>query len=119
MTLRFTEDQFAQLAELRFERRLTQILIDADPRAEEALSTEDGRTVLRGQCAKARGYGLTTEIEIARYVITAWLMGLEFDTRFPAMAEILNSEELTPAQKAEAIERLTSKVLFDLREGQI
>ena len=78
MALRFTEEQFTQLAEFRFERRLTQILIDADPRAEEALSTEDGRTVLRGQFAKARGYGLTTEIEIARYVITAWLMASHY-----------------------------------------
>ena len=118
MALRFSEEQFAQLAELRFERRLTQILIDADPRAEEALSTEDGRTVLRGQVAKSRRYGLTTEIEIARYVITAWLMGLDFDTKFPAMAEILTSEDLLPSQKAEAIEKLTIQVLFGLNGGR-
>ena len=118
MALRFNEEQFAQLAELRFERRLTQILVDADPRAVEAMSSEDGRTVLRGQCATARGYGLTSELEIARYVITAWLMGLDFDTRFPAMEEILNSDKLTPAHKAEALEKLTTQVLFDLHEGR-
>ena len=118
MVLRFSEEQFSQLAELRFERRLTQVIVDSDPSALEALSNERGRGILRTQCAKARGYGLITELEIARYVITAWLMGLDFDTRFPAMAEILNTAELTPMQKAEAIENLTIKVLFDLYKGR-
>lgn len=118
MVLIFSEEQFAQLAELRFERRLTEILIDADPDAAEPLSTVEGRSVLRGQCTKARRYGLTSEIEIARYVITAWLMGLDFDTRFVAMAELLNSTVLTPEQKAEAIERLATTVLSELHKGR-
>lgn len=117
--LRFSEEQFAQLAELRFERRLTQILVDADPNATAALTNEKGRGILRAQCAKARGYGLTTELEIARYVITAWLMGLDFDTRFPAMAEILNTAKLQPDQRAMAIEQLTTNVLFDLERGRV
>lgn len=104
--------------ELDFERRLAQIIIEADPSASKALSNDKGRAELRAQCGKARGYGLTTEIEIARYVITAWLMGLDFDTKFPAMAEILNSGYLSPAEKAEAIEKLTVMVLSTLKNGK-
>ena len=73
---------------------------------------------MKHQCRKAAGYGLTAELEIARYVIAAWLLGADFDTRFEAIAQILATDRMSPAGKAEAIERISLAVLGSLEAGR-
>jgi len=55
------------------------------------------------QAAKAERYGLTDEHSAATYVYTAWLMGEEFDTRIPAIAQILNDRRMKAMDKAKAL----------------
>ncbi|WP_374438755.1 hypothetical protein [Inhella sp.] len=116
--LTLNPDQLGDAAQLRFESRLAALIAQGQPEAAAELESPEGRAMLRRQCRRAERYGLRTELELARYVITAWLMGPQFDEELPAMAEILNAPSLTPAQKAEAIERVASTVLEQLSQGR-
>lgn len=113
----FRQSELDALAGARFERRLVELLCEEDPAAADTLGTQAGMRMLREQCGKARRYGLHGELDVARYVITAWLLGPDFDQRFPAMAEVLNASALAPAQKAEAIQRVALATLQGLAEG--
>lgn len=117
MSLKLGVDQVVKLSERRFERRLIKILEASDPSA-RALGDPPALETLRKQCAKARAYGMNAELDVARYVITAWLLGPDFDTCFAAMAEILGAAQLSPTQKADAIERVCGAVIGGLQEGR-
>jgi hypothetical protein len=54
-----------------------------------------------------------------RFIVTAWLLGLDFDTRLPAMREILAEPRLSSTQKMDAIEALTTTVLNGLYQGRV
>lgn len=116
--LNLTTAQVSDLADQRFERRLIQVIGEVDPSASAVMSSPEGLAMLRMQCRRARGFGMRSERDIGRYVVTAWLMGPDFHTDMPAMAEVLASDRLSPALKAEAIERISTAVLFELRQGR-
>lgn len=106
------------LGESRFVNKLRSILQEGavDPAGTRAeLNSLEGEVALRDQIAACRRHGLSSELDLARYVITAWLLGPDFDTRFPAMAEVLASDRLTPSQKAQALERITETLVATLR----
>ncbi len=118
MTLTIHPHQVQRLGEGHFVNKLRGILLEGanDPAATRAeLVSPQGEAALRAQIAAARRHGMASELDIARYVITAWLLGPDFDTRFPAMAEVLASDRLTRSQKAEALERITETLLATLR----
>jgi len=96
-----------------FLRKMVRILSQSDPKAGPVLGTAEGKQALRQQYDRARAYGLETERDLGRYILTAWTMGIDFDRRFPAMAQILNDPALTPTERAEAVER-TALTLFAL-----
>jgi len=116
--LTLTAGHVAQMSDLHFERRLIKVISEVDPTAADALSSPEGLVMLRLQCRRARSFGMGTELDISRYVVTAWLMGPDFHRRFSAMAEVLASDRLTPTRKADAIERISTAVLFELRQGR-
>ncbi|MFN7888566.1 MAG: hypothetical protein ACK6C0_05780 [Betaproteobacteria bacterium] len=107
MSLRLTTGQFDDIANLGFEKKLIELLGQSDPDAATHFKTDAGVAELRRQCAKARRYGLTREVDVARYVTTAWLLGVDFDVKFGAMQEVLSAPQLTSAQKAEGLEKIT------------
>jgi len=109
--------QMDAMAQARFEQRLAGLISGEDERAREALLAPEGREQMRGQIGLARDYGLRSELDISRFVIVAWLLGPGFDTRFPAMAQVLNAPQLEPGQKSDFIERICSAVLTELRAG--
>ena len=117
MAFALDQHQMGRLTDRRFEQRLIQLLSQSDPAAGLVFRAPEGLAELRLQCAKAWRYGMQAELDVARYVVTAWLLGPDFDERFPAMAEILGSDRITAAQKAEAIERISVAVLTELMEG--
>ncbi|CAN5317357.1 hypothetical protein BH11PSE10_BH11PSE10_13450 [soil metagenome] len=118
MSLVISHAQLTGLSDQRFEQRLTQLLRETDPAGSRQLDTPEGALLLHQQCVKARHYGLSTELEIAQYAISAWLLGPSFDTALPAMQEILSAKRLSATQKAEAIERVCSTVLAQLAGGR-
>ena len=112
------KSQFDQMASERFLDRVIEILCASYPDARSSLSSEMGRAALREQYSKAIGYGLSPEASAARYLITAWLLGPDFDTRFPAMHEVLSDPSIAPWRKAESIESFAVTLLEMLQAGR-
>ena len=59
---------------------------------------------------KAKGYGLTTRREAAIYVITAYLLGDNFEAGFERARRVLSSS-LSGAEKAEMLQRAAIELL--------
>ena len=116
--LNLTTNQLNAIGASRFQERLSRLLRDNLPDSRGVIDTPSGQQTLREQCAKACSYGLKTELNIANYIITAWLLGVDFDTRFVTMKEILSNPELTPSEKSNGITQVTSIVLSDLQKGK-
>jgi hypothetical protein len=115
--MQLNAQQMQTMAESNFENRLVETIARDRPEAKAALTSVDGKQVLREQVALARGYGLASELDVARFVITAWLLGPGFDTKFPAMNQVLTAPQLPPEQKSDFIERICSAVLIELQAG--
>ena len=109
-------DAFQRAAERSYEMRLVHFLQSQFPDAahEDEASLLEG---IRGQIAKARGYGLLTEQQIAAYITSAWLLGGDFDLEFPAAKQMLRSN-VTPDDKSDWLEQFTEE-LFDRLEQRI
>jgi hypothetical protein len=73
------------------------------------LQDDIARTVRRAQV-----YGLATERDAAAFVITAFLLGENFDDDFPAAQQVLTSPVLGGADKAEWLEEWTTKLFQTL-----
>ncbi len=116
--LTLTSHQLDLIGDSRFRSRLGDLLLESVPDSRGVINTPEGQLTLREQCAKARSYGLSAELDVANYVISAWMLGVDFDTRFPAMHEILLSPQLTASEKASLITQVTSVVLSELEKGQ-
>ncbi len=112
--IHITGEQLNAAAAARFERQLIEAIADGRDDVRRTLSAPQGRAELRAQQRRAAGYGLRSELDVARYVITAWLLGPDFDERFPAMREVLSAPQLAAADKADAIERIAATVLAEL-----
>jgi len=117
MAFRLSGEQIEALSRLLFESRLIELISREQPDARAELESPSGREELRRQCGKAQRYGLTRSADVARYVITAWLMGPDFDETFGAMREVLQSRELNAAQKAQEISQISVAVLRTLAKA--
>jgi hypothetical protein len=82
---------FAVQKRNEFLESLIQFLYDEFPESKQEPPVEF-REVVSEQIEKSRSYGLQTEQEIATYVVSAWLLGTDFDTRFPVAQETLSSD---------------------------
>ena len=111
-----SSEQWKQLGRDSFDARLIAIIRRNHP---EQVAKMDFATVVGAfhrQAAKAQRYGLTDEHSAATYVYTAWLMGEEFDTRIPAVAQILADRRMKAAEKAKALGNF-SRLVFRTLSG--
>jgi hypothetical protein len=74
---------------------------------------------VRFMLEKAVSYGFETEVDQVNYVVTAYLLGLHFDTEFPAATEVLTDSALTGTEKANWLQQWTEKLFATLEGGQI
>ncbi|MBI4704069.1 MAG: hypothetical protein HY744_23415 [Deltaproteobacteria bacterium] len=102
--------------EVRFEQRLAQLLMQLyeDAARQGAAGV---RQAVHAAVARARAYGLRTEAELATYANAAWLLGEEFDTRFPAAPLVLSRRGLAPADKVEWLAAWTTALFEELQAG--
>jgi hypothetical protein len=89
-----------------FENRLVHFLHETFPDSLDMPESELEAAV-EGLVEKARSYGIQDEASIAGYVTTAYLLGAQFDTQFPAAADILNDHSYGGAEKVERLENWT------------
>ncbi|CAO3413163.1 hypothetical protein [Azospirillum endophyticum] len=107
-----TDDQITHLSALSradFIGRADRLLRS---RFEEAAAVPDGElnAPIEALTDKALGYGLVMEPQALAYIVTGWLLGLEFDTDFPAARFMLASPDYTPAEKADWLENWTVRM---------
>ena len=111
-----SSEQYAQLGRDSFDARLIAIIRRNHPDQAEKMDFPTVVRALRRQAAKAQHYGLTDEHSAATYAYTAWLMGEEFDTRIPAVAQILADRRMKAPEKAQALSNF-SRLVFRTLSG--
>jgi hypothetical protein len=109
--------QWTQLGRDSFDARLMGIIRRNHPAHAAKMDFASLVGAFHRQAAKARHYGLTDEFSAATYVYTAWLMGEEFDTRIPAVAQILGDKTMLAPDKAHALGNFARLVFRTLSGG--
>ena len=66
---------------------------------------------LQSLLEKASGYGLESENDFTVYIITAYLLGVDFDTESPAVSKILSETGVTASEKARNLQNWTQQLL--------
>lgn len=116
MMLKFSTEQFLPLGRDSYLRRLIALIRESFPRQADGFDDETLGQGLWEQTLLARRYGLDDERSAATFALTAWLLGKGFDRNIPALAQILDSDELSPSRKAQALLDFT-RLLFHILEG--
>jgi hypothetical protein len=106
-----SREQWTQMGRDSFDARLLAIIRRHHPEQAATMHLADTVKAFHRQAAKAQAHGLTDERSAATYVYTAWLMGEEFDTRIPAIAQILGDRGLKASDKAKALANF-SRLVF-------
>lgn len=109
----FEPGQFEAFAEEAFIHRMRQVLA--------ALSAEEttprlaiSRNEIAVQLQHARKNGFSEERDCARWVLCAWCMGPDFDTKIASIAELLRRDDVGAAYKALALETILRAVFAAL-----
>ena len=111
-----SSEQWKQLGRDSFDARLIAIIRRNHPDQAAKMDLASVVGAFHRQAAKAQHYGLTDEHSAATFVYTAWLMGEEFDTRIPAIAQILNDKRMKAVEKAKALGNF-SRLVFRTLSG--
>ena len=114
--LKIRKEQMANLSGRRTEQfveRIADFLHEEYPETEDIPHEEFLATIHR-QTNRADSYGLTTEQQVATYVTCAWLLGLDFDSEFPAAQEVLTSDQHSPEAKREWLAEWTEAIFAAL-----
>lgn len=117
MMLKFSPDQYWPLGRASYLQRLIALIREHFPRQAAEFDDETLSEGLWEQTLLARRYGLEDERSAATFALTAWLLGKGFDRNIPALAQILDSDELSPTRKAQALSDFTL-LLFQILEGR-
>jgi hypothetical protein len=98
-----------------FKSRLVDFLHESFPESKEAPVAEMKKTI-HTVLQKAIGYGLDNEADLAIYVITAYILGENFDEEVPEARQLLQDTRYSSNQKATQLETWTRQVMQTLEE---
>ncbi|MEN9903979.1 MAG: hypothetical protein RLZZ555_544 [Pseudomonadota bacterium] len=118
MLLKFGADHYASLGRESYLRRLIAIIQEHFPGLAAEFDEEALADGLWEQTLLAKRYGLDDERSAATFALTAWLLGKGFDRNIPALRQILESDQLSPTRKAQALLDFT-QLLFHQLEGGV
>lgn len=111
----FSEAQMQRIGEQHFLDRLRSLLAEQFPDQQADLQAPEFEPQVRRLVERAATYGLGDEQSAAGFVLTAWLLGAEFDTDFPDLQTLLRDDTLTARQKSAALESFAQALLEDLQ----
>jgi hypothetical protein len=117
MPLKISKRQMEHLANDSLTRRIIATLRDKFPTEIDAEDPQQLSETVRDQIGLARQRGFVSEYGVATFVVTAWILGLGFDTRMPAVAECLAREDMPEEEKALWLEQYCTLLLTKLAEG--
>jgi hypothetical protein len=109
--LAISNSQFTKMGEASFIERMKEVLLETVPAAVRAIPPAELDAEILRQVHRADTYGLRSEASAAIYVVTAWMLGLDFNTRFEDVHATLGSRWLTQAQKSEWLQSFTVELL--------
>lgn len=72
------------------------------------------KAVVHQEVLRAKTFGFVTQIHCASYVVCSWVLGRDFYKTFPAAEYILNSVDLSPAEKADWLVDWTQTMFREL-----
>lgn len=111
--LKISNDQaavFAKEAERAYEERVADFLRDNFDDA-KLRRRQDLLPFVRDQIACASRYGLGSERQVATYVMIAWMLGEDFDRKFPVLRRVLRDGDMDPDRKAELLGEHTARLI--------
>jgi hypothetical protein len=100
-----------------FKSRLVDFLHESFPESKAAPVAEMKKTI-HTVLQKAIGYGLDNEADLAAYVITAYVLGENFDQEIPEAKQLLQDTGYTSNQKATQLETWTRQVMQTLEDDK-
>lgn len=109
-----SERQMSQLATETMANRLFDHLMESFPDQVGASDKAELRPAIIEQMELADRYGFETEQQVAIFVTSAWLLGLGFDQRYPAVQECLVQSGLMPGEKAEWLQAFAETMFLTL-----
>jgi hypothetical protein len=110
-------DSFSGGMRKKFEKRMAQFLRKEFPDARE-VKKEDLANFVHQQTSKSFQYGLKFETQTAEYIATAWLMGGDFDTKFPVVEKTMQAKKIEPEEKKKWLIAWRKKVFQSLQRGK-
>jgi hypothetical protein len=105
------------MGELWFLQRFRSVLLESFEEARR-IPIEDLNATVLEQLRKAERYGLVSEQQAATFVMTAWLLGSDFDMLFPAVRERLSDPRLSQRTKAKWLEAFAERLLSALEDSE-
>lgn len=110
-------ETFEQQQEASFLDRLVRFLHQHFP--ESAQEPQDAfRQTLKTLAQQSEAWGLTNEDEIARYCITAWLLGVDFVEEFPVASEILGNTGMIAEERSTRLLDWATEIFRILEHGE-
>ena len=103
----FGNDQRGQ-----FEKRMCKFLRKQFPEAKE-IEKDEFLEEVRLQVDKSFSYGLESEKEVGTYLVAAWVLGANFDEKFPGALEILSKDCESEGKRA-SLANWTKKLMTGL-----
>lgn len=107
MVLQLEPVQYEAMGRASYLQRLRELIREHFPRQSAGIDDDRMDERLWAQTLLARRYGLEDERSAARFALSAFLLGEGFDRSVPALAQILDSDQLSPSRKAQALEDFT------------
>lgn len=107
MVLQLEPVQYEAMGRASYLQRLRELIREHFPRQSAGIDDNRLDERLWAQTLLARRYGLEDERSAARFALSAFLLGEGFDRSIPALAQILDSDQLSPSRKAQALEDFT------------
>lgn len=117
MVLQLEPVQYEAMGRASYLQRLRELIREHFPHQSAGIDDDRLDERLWAQTLLARRYGLEDERSAARFALSAFLLGEGFDRSIPALAQILDSDQLSPSRKAQALEDFTL-LLFSILERQ-
>lgn len=112
-----TNQQLSEIGILGIENRLRRLISTEDASIND-VSKVDFRNSLSDLIDKAAGYGLITEQQVAAFCLTAWRIGIDFDTIFPAANSILMAEGYSSDARAEGLLNWSLSLISALKTSE-
>lgn len=112
-----SDQQMSALATETMANRLFEHLLESFPDQVTPGDKAELKPVIIEQMELADRYGFETEQQIAIFVTSAWLLGLGFDQRYPAVQECFVQSGLMPGEKAEWLQAFTETMFLTLETG--